>query len=375
MIPFNKPCILGDEKANLMAVFDNQKFSGDGPFSKKCHQSLENLFVNSKALLTTSCTDALEMSAILADILPGDEVIMPSFTFVSTANAFVLRGARIVFVDVDPLTMNMDTGLIEAAITIKTKAIVAVHYAGWSCDMNELMSIINKYNLILIEDAAQAISTTFQGKLLGTFGTFSTLSFHETKNIQCGEGGALLINEDKYFQRAEIIREKGINRSIFLRGQTDKYTWVDTGSSFLPSELNAAFLLPQLEQVEKITKQRLKLWDLYKSYFQELSIPDIEILDAPDYCEHNAHLFAIKTPNLAVRTNLIEYLKQNNILAPFHYVPLHSSPAGRKFGTFHGQDKFTTHESERLVRLPLFYSLTETELSFVCDKIGTFFKC
>lgn len=374
MIPFNRPCVLGGEKQKLDEVFQLLKFSGDGPFSKKCHALLERMYPESKALLTTSCTDALEMSALLAQIRPGDEVIMPSYTFVSTANAFALRGARIVFVDIDPKTMNQDPKLIEPAVSKKTKAVVAVHYGGWSCDMEEVSKIVKKYNLILIEDAAQAILSTFKGKKLGTFGTFGTLSFHETKNIHCGEGGALIINDQAFSSQAEIIREKGTNRSIFLRGQTDKYTWVDLGSSFLPSELNAAFLSEQLENAQMIIKKRLELWNHYKNVFTQMKLEDVEILDAPNDCEHNAHLFAIKVSDIEVRTELIKHLAEKQILAPFHYVPLHSSPGGRKMGTFHGEDKFTTKESERLIRLPLFYSLSLAEVEKVCEEIKGFYQ-
>jgi dTDP-4-amino-4,6-dideoxygalactose transaminase len=374
MIPFNKPCLIGGEQENLHQCIANQKFSGDGPFSKKCHEFFEQLYQVPRALLTTSCTDALELSALLIDIRPGDEVIMPSFTFVSTANAFALRGAKIIFVDIEPTSMTMDLNCVAAAITPKTKAIVPVHYAGWSCDMDKLMALAQENKLHVIEDAAQAIGAKFKGKLLGTFGQFSTLSFHETKNVQCGEGGVLLLGDPAYIPQAEIHREKGTNRSMFHRGQADKYTWVDLGSSFLPSELNAAFLLPQLEKFTEINRRRVEIWNAYHTFFSSARLPELELLTPPPHSEHNGHLFAIKAKDLATRNALIQHLGQNGILAPFHYVPLHSAPGGLRHGEFRGTDKYTTRESERLLRLPLFYSLTDQEIEYICAKVLEFYN-
>lgn len=370
MIPFNKPVVLGSELKCLAEVFEKNKFSGDGFFSSKCQDLITSFLGAKKTLLTTSCTDALEMAAILLDISPGDEVIMPSFTFVSTANAFVLRGARIVFLDINPTTMNMDENLIEEAITSKTRAIVLVHYAGWSCDLDKVLDICRRHNLPLVEDAAQALGAQYKGKKLGTFGDLACFSFHETKNIQCGEGGALVINNDKFISRSEIIREKGTNRSQFLRGQTDKYTWVDLGSSFLPSELNASFLSSQLESITKINNNRFKSWNYYKENLSGV----IEILDCPDYCTNNAHLFGVKATNIEERTNLIDALKEKKILSVFHYVPLHSSPAGKIFSTFHGVDKHTTRESERLLRLPLYFNMSDQDLEMVTKAIKDYFQ-
>ena len=368
MIPFNIPVVLGSEKDALAEVFAKRKFSGDGYFSTKCHEVLAEYLNAPKALLTTSCTDALEMSAILLDIKQGDEVIMPSFTFVSTSNAFVLRGAKIVFVDVNPKTMNIDESLIESAITSNTKAIVLVHYAGWSCDMDKVMSISKKHNIPVVEDAAQALGAEYKGKKLGTFGAMSCFSFHETKNIQCGEGGALVINDDKYIKRAEIVREKGTNRSQFLRGQTDKYTWVDLGSSFLPSELNAAFLYTQLVKIDYINSDRVRIWNKYLAAFKD----QYDVLNCPDYCSKNAHLFSIRLKDVEERTSFIDYLKKNGVSSVFHYVPLHTSPAGRIYSNFHGEDKFTTSESERLVRIPLYFGMTEADQEKVISVIKSF---
>lgn len=370
MIPFNRPVVLGTEKNFIEEVFNKQKFSGDGFFSSKCHETLASYLGAPKALLTTSCTDALEMAAILLDIAPGDEVIMPSFTFVSTSNAFALRGAKIVFLDINPDTMNMDESLIEKAITSKTKCIALVHYAGWSCDLDKVLEISKKHNIPVIEDAAQALGATYKGRKLGTFGVMSAFSFHETKNIQCGEGGALVINDEKFVKRAEIVREKGTNRSQFLRGQTDKYTWVDIGSSFLPSELNAAFLFPQLNDVDVINANRLERWETYKKELSGI----IEILDCPKYCTNNAHLFAVKLNDIEERTQFIDHMKKHDILTVFHYVPLHSSPGGKRFGEFRGEDKFTTKESNRLVRLPLYYDLSTEDQNKVISAIKSFRK-
>lgn len=374
-IPFNMPLITGKEIEYIKQVLSNQKLSGDGPFTKKCSTWFEETLACKKALLTTSCTHALEMAAILADIQPGDEIIMPSYTFVSTANAFVLRGAKIVFIDIRPDTMNMDENLIEAAITDKTKAIVPVHYAGVACDMDAIMAVAHKYGLMVIEDAAQGLMSTYKGKYLGSIGHFGCYSFHETKNYTCGEGGALIINDERFIDWAEIIREKGTNRSRFYRGQVDKYTWVDLGSSYLPSELNAAFLYAQLEMAEEIKKSRMLSWD---SYYEELNYllrkGKIELPYIPENCQHNAHMFYIKVRDLQERTAQIEYLKANGIHSVFHYIPLHSSPAGLSMARFHGDDNFTTRESERLLRLPIYYGLNENYISYIISVIAGFYE-
>jgi dTDP-4-amino-4,6-dideoxygalactose transaminase len=361
MIPFNKPPVIGKEIKYLQeAILNNSKLSGDGPFTKSCNQWFEQQFETPKTLLTTSCTHALEMAALLIDIQPGDEVIAPSYTFVSTVNAFVLRGAKIIFVDVRPDTMNIDEKLIEAAITEKTKAIVPVHYAGVACEMDTIMDIARRHNLYVIEDAAQGVMSTYKGKALGTIGDLGCFSFHETKNYSMGEGGALLIQNEKFKERAEIIREKGTNRSKFIRGQVDKYTWVDVGSSYLPSELNAAYLLPQLEEAEKINNARLKNWKIYYQGLKEIADEKfIELPVIPEKCEHNAHMFYVKCRNLEERSMLIDFLKNHEVQTAFHYIPLHTSDAGLKYSKFHGQDRFTTMESERLVRLPMYYGLKE----------------
>lgn len=376
MIPFNKPPIIGKEIIYLQeAILNNSKLSGDGPFTKSCNQWFERKFETPKTLLTTSCTHALEMAALLIDIQPGDEVIAPSYTFVSTVNAFVLRGAKIVFVDVRPDTMNIDEKLIEAAITEKTKAIVPVHYAGVACEMDTIMDIARRHNLYVIEDAAQGVMSYYKGKALGTIGDLGCFSFHETKNYSMGEGGALLIQNEKFKERAEIIREKGTNRSKFIRGQVDKYTWVDVGSSYLPSELNAAYLLPQLEEAEKINNARIKIWNIYYKGLKEIadkSFIDLPVI--PEECEHNAHMFYIKCRNLEERSMLIDFLKNHEVQTAFHYIPLHTSDAGLKYSKFHGQDCFTTIESDRLVRLPMYYGLKESEVLFVVDLINQFYQ-
>lgn len=375
MIPFNIPPRLGTEENYISKAIENHKICGDGEFTKSCNRWLENKTGCNKALLTTSCTHALEMAAMLLDIHPEDEVIMPSYTFVSTANAFVLRGAKIVFVDIRPDTMNIDENLIEAAITPKTKAIAPVHYAGVGCEMDKIMEIAERYNLAVVEDAAQALMCEYKGKPLGTFGGFGTISFHETKNYSMGEGGALLINNEEYIEKAEIIREKGTNRSRFFRGQVDKYTWVDPGSSYLPSELNAAHLYPQLVEADKINNDRLKSWNRYYELLKPLAEKGaIELPFIPAHCKHNAHMFYIKTKDLEERTRLISYLKENEVNSVFHYVPLHSSPAGKKFGRFHGEDRFTTKESERLVRLPMYYGLPSADIEKVCTIINSFYS-
>ncbi|SUT94863.1 dTDP-4-amino-4,6-dideoxygalactose transaminase [Actinobacillus lignieresii] len=362
-IPFNKPPIVGTELGYMQQAMASGKLSGDGFYNRRCEQWLENQFGTAKALLTPSCTAALEMAAILIDIQAGDEVIMPSYTFISTANAFVLRGAKIVFVDIRPDTMNIDETKIEAAITPKTKAIVPVHYAGIACEMDTIMAIAEKYRLYVIEDAAQAVMSSYKGKALGTIGHFGCYSFHETKNYSAGgEGGALLINDDRFIARAEVIREKGTNRSQFFRGETDKYTWRDLGSSFLMSELQAAYLYAQLEVAQHIKQTRLAVWQRYFEVLRPFAEQGrLELPTCPPECEQNGHLFYLKWRNSDERNDFIERLKQHGILAVFHYVPLHSSPAGQRFGSFIGEDRFTTSESERLVRLPLFYNLQPQE--------------
>ncbi len=374
MIPFNIPPYIGAEEKYITEAIKTRKICGDGEFTKKDNAWLERNTGCRKALLTTSCTHALEMAAILSDIRPGDEVIMPSYTFVSTADAFVMRGAEIVFVDIRPDTMNIDETLIEDAVTSKTKAIVPVHYAGVACEMDAIMDISKRHNLIVVEDDAQGIMSKYKGQALGTFGTFGCLSFHETKNFSMGEGGALLINDENYTERAEIIREKGTNRSKFFRGQIDKYTWVDFGSSYLPSELNAAYLYAQLEQADKINNDRLASWNRYYEALKPLADKGaIELPFIPEHCVHNAHMFYIKTKDLEERTRLIAFLKENEIGSAFHYIPLHSAPAGQKFGRFHGEDRFTTVESERLLRLPMYYGLDEREVARVCTAISRFY--
>ncbi len=373
MIKFNKPLVLGGEKKNLLEVLDSKKLSGDGDFTKKCNYWFEEKFECKKALLTTSCTAALEMAAILCNIKPGDEVIMPSYTFVSIANAFVLRGAKIVFVDVRPDTMNIDENLIEVAITEKTKAIVPVHYAGVACEMDEIMKIADKHNLIVVEDAAQGVMSKYKGHWLGTIGDIGCYSFHETKNYTCGEGGAIVLNNEKLIERAEIIREKGTNRSKFFRGQVDKYTWVDVGSSYLPSELNAAYLYAQLENAEEINKDRLSSWKLYYDLLKPLAEEGlVEIPFVPEDCEQNAHMFYLKVRDIEERGELINFLRENGVYCVFHYIPLHSSFAGISHGRFHGEDRWTTKESERLMRLPMYYGLEKKDIECVVDLIKRF---
>lgn len=375
MIPFNIPPYIGKELDYVKEAMEtNHKICGDGPFTKKCNAWLEEQFKSKKVLLTTSCTHATEMAAILAGIKEGDEVIAPSFTFVSTVNPFVLRGAKIVFIDINPKTMNMDENLIEAAITDKTKAIIPVHYAGVACEMDKIMEIAKKYNLIVIEDAAQGVMSEYKGKALGTIGDYGCFSFHETKNYSMGEGGALLIRDKENIEKAEIIREKGTNRSRFFRGQVDKYTWVDMGSSYLPSELNAAYLYAQLENAQMIYDDRMNSWNKYKEGLQELEDKEfIELPFIPENCKHNAHMFYIKCKDLLERTKLIDFLKQNEIYAVFHYIPLHSAEAGLKFGRFSGDDKYTTKESERLLRLPLYYGLKKEEVDLIIRTIYEFY--
>lgn len=373
-IPFNKPPYTGNEEKNIAEAIKSGKICGDGQFTKKCSTWLERKTGSEKVLLTTSCTHALEMAALLSDIRPGDEVIMPSYTFVSTADAFVMRGAEIVFVDIRPDTMNIDETIIEDAVTDKTKAIVPVHYAGVGCEMDTIMDIARRRGLMVVEDDAQGMMSAYKGKPLGTFGTFGCLSFHETKNYSMGEGGALIINDPDHIERAEIIREKGTDRSRFLRGQVDKYTWVDCGSSYLPSDLNAAYLYAQLEKADEINRDRLAGWSKYYDLLTPLrNRGAIELPFVPEYCEHNAHMFYIKTKDLDERTRLSNHLKENGISAVFHYIPLHSAPAGKKFGRFHGIDRYTTKESERLLRLPMYYGLSENDIEAVCDAIYKFY--
>ncbi len=362
MIPFNKPYMTGQEHKYIEQAYSNRKLAGDGIFTGHCHAWLEKNTSARKALLTHSCTAALEMAAILADIQPGDEVIMPSYTFVSTANAFVLRGGIPVFVDIRPDTLNIDEKLIEAAITPKTKAIVPVHYAGVGCEMDAIMEIASRHNLLVIEDAAQGVMSTYKGKPLGAMGHLGAYSFHETKNVISGEGGALIINDERFINRAEIIREKGTNRSQFFRGQIDKYTWVDIGSSFLPSEITAAFLWAQLQEADDITQKRLDIWHQYhtelaryeeKGYLRRPIIP-VET-------KHNAHMYYILLNSLEERTKVIERLKKKNINAVFHYVPLHSSPGGLKYGRKSGELSITEDLSDRLLRLPLWVGMNEVK--------------
>jgi dTDP-4-amino-4,6-dideoxygalactose transaminase len=360
MIPFNLPYISGDELQYVDKAIQNKDLSGDGYFNFLSQFSLEKITGCNKVLLTSSCTHALEMCALLADIQPGDEVIMPSFTFVSSANAFVLRGAKVVFVDIRPDTMNIDEKLIEKAISRKTKAILVMHYAGVSCEMDTIMAIAQTYNLVVIEDAAQCIGAFYKKKHLGTIGHLGTLSFHSTKNIHCGEGGALLVNDERFTDRAEIIREKGTNRNAFIKGQVNKYSWVDIGSSYLMNELSAAFLYAQLLKTEEITKRRISHWDVYFKQFTETKMA-IDLPFIPNNCRHNGHIFYIKCKDNSERNHLIDYLKSNGISSAFHYVPLHSAVAGKQFGRFSGKDKHTTNYSERLLRLPLYYDLESIE--------------
>ncbi|WP_150770078.1 dTDP-4-amino-4,6-dideoxygalactose transaminase [Pseudomonas fluorescens] len=372
-IPFNKPPYTGNEDQYVISAMRGGKMSGDGEYTLRCQRWFEQKLQCRKALLTPSCTQALEMAALLIDIQPGDEVIMPSYTFVSTANAFVLRGAKIVFVDIRPDTMNIDESLIEAAITDKTKAIVPVHYAGIACEMDEIMAVANKHGLFVVEDAAQGMMSTYKGKALGTIGHLAAYSFHETKNYTSGgEGGLLLINDEQFVVRAEIIREKGTNRSLFFRGMIDKYTWVDVGSSYLPGELQAAYLFGQLEKADEINQARRDIWNCYRLGLQELSDTGrIQLPDIPEGCVGNAHMFYIKVRNIEVRTKIISNLKEQGIGAVFHYVPLHSAPAGLRLGRFNGEDVYTTVESERLIRLPVWYGMQESEVkSVVAAVIG-----
>ena len=374
-IAFNKPVSFTNASKYIEQAMLTGKLSGDHGFTKKCNLWLEEYTNAKKAFLTTSCTHALEMAALLMDVNPGDEIIMPSYTFPSTANAFILRGAKIVFVDINPDTMNIDESLIEQAITDKTKAIVPVHYAGIACDMDTIMAIKEKHDLFVIEDAAQSIMAKYKGKALGAIGDMGCFSFHETKNCQCGEGGAILINDKKFIEKAEIIREKGTNRSLFFRGGLDKYSWLDIGSSYLPSELNAALLCSQLEMAKEVNENRLNSWDCYYKNLKHLEEKGyIELPKIPKECNHNAHIFFIKSKDINERTGVLGHLKDNLITAFFHYIPLHSSKAGIRYGRFCGKDRFTTKESERLIRLPLYYNMSENDIVTVCRNIESFYK-
>ncbi len=375
MIPFNVPPCVGTEINYVKDAIDRHKICGDGEYTRKCSQWLEEKTGAAKVLLTTSCTHATEMAALLCDIKPGDEVIMPSYTFVSTADAFVLRGATAVFVDIRPDTMNIDETKIEAAITDRTVAIVPVHYAGVACEMDTIMDIARRHNLRVVEDAAQGIMSTYHGKALGTIGDYGAFSFHETKNYSMGEGGALLIKNSDDTEQAEIIREKGTNRSKFFRGQIDKYTWVEAGSSYLPSELNAAYLYGQLEVADRIFDDRMNSWNRYYDAFQDLAVAGrVELPVIPEGCQHNAHMFYLKCKDITERTALIDFAKSRDILMVFHYIPLHSAPAGMKYGRFAGEDVYTTKESERLVRLPLYYGLTDEDQQRVIDTVLEFYR-
>lgn len=375
MISFNVPPVAGKELIYLEEAIRSKKICGDGAFTKRCSRWLEEQTGSERVLLTTSCTHATELAAILTYIKPGDEVIMPSYTFVSTADAFVLRGAKAVFVDIRPDTMNIDETLIEDAITEKTRAIVPVHYAGVSCEMDTICDIAKRHNLYVIEDAAQGVMATYKSRPLGTIGDYGCYSFHETKNLSMGEGGALLIKDKANIFRAEIVREKGTNRSQFFRGEIDKYTWMDAGSSYLPSELNAAYLWAQLEDAQKIYDDRMRSWNLYYEQLKPLADEGrIELPVIPEGCVHNAHMFYIKTRDLKERTDLIFYLKGKQINSVFHYIPLHSSPAGKRLGVFHGEDKYTTRESERLLRLPMYYGLGKENIECVTESIKNFYK-
>lgn len=375
MIPFNIPPCVGDEFEYVKQAIESHKICGDGSFTKKCHTWMEERFKAQKVLLTTSGTTALDMALLLCDLKPGDEVILPSYTFSSTATAPVLAGAKLVFVDIRPDTMNIDENLIESAITPKTKVIIVMHYAGVSCNMDAIMAIAKKHNLIVVEDAAQGVMSTYKGQNLGTIADFGCYSFHETKNFSMGEGGALLINNPKYNERAEILREKGTNRAKFFRGQVDKYTWVDFGDSYLPSELNAAYLWAQLLKADEITNNRMSSWATYCKAFKPLADSGrIELQRIPSECKHNAHMFYIKCKNLDDRTKFIDFMKQQDVCCVFHYIPLHSAPAGLKFGCFRGKDQFTTKESERLVRLPMYYKLADSDLNKVISSALEYFK-
>ncbi|MCI8417958.1 MAG: dTDP-4-amino-4,6-dideoxygalactose transaminase [Lachnospiraceae bacterium] len=375
MIGFNIAPFVGKEFAYIKEAIEAEHICGDGMFTRRCNQWIEEHTGTAKALLTTSCTHATEMAALLLDIQPGDEVIMPAYTFVSTANAFVLRGAVPVFVDIRPDTLNLDEKLIEAAITERTKAIVPVHYAGVSCEMDAIMALAGNYHLAVVEDAAQGVMSAYKGQALGTIGDYGCFSFHETKNFSMGEGGALLIRDREHVENAEILREKGTNRSKFFRGQVDKYTWVNQGSSYLPSDMNAAYLWAQLEMAEEITADRMGSWETYYQELRPLQEQGIlELPVVPKDCRHNAHMFYVKARDLGERTALIAYLKEKGVQAVFHYVPLHTAPEGQHVGRFEGEDRFTTKESERLTRLPLYYGLKREQVLYVAEMVKAFYR-
>ncbi|CUN09907.1 UDP-4-amino-4-deoxy-L-arabinose--oxoglutarate aminotransferase [Blautia hydrogenotrophica] len=375
MIDFNIPPYVGTEQKYIQEAIASRKLCGDGKFTHRCSDWMKQHFQVNFSFLTTSCTHALEMAALLTQVKEGDEVIMPSYTFVSTADAFVQRGANIVYVDIRPDTMNLDERLIEDAITDKTRVIVPVHYAGVACEMDTILDIARRHNLMVVEDAAQGFDSYYKGKSLGTIGDFGCLSFHETKNLTMGEGGALLFQDGRWQESAEIIREKGTNRSKFFRGQIDKYTWVDYGSSYLPSDLNAAYLWGQLEQSDKIQQDRMDSWNFYNEALRPLAEAEkIQQPFVPDYAVHNAHMYYLKVKDLQTRTRLIHYLGEHGIMAVFHYIPLHTAPAGQKFGRFHGEDRYTTTESERLVRLPMYYGLTRPDQEKIVSTIEAFFR-
>lgn len=374
MISFNVPPYVEKSSAYIAQAIASHKICGDGDFTKKCNRWIEDRFHTPKALLTTSGSTALDMAAFLCELKPGDEVILPSYTFSSTANSFVLAGAKLVFVDIRPDTMNIDEKKIEAAITEKTRVIVVVHYAGVACEMDTIMDIAHRHGLKVVEDAAQGVMSSYKGRALGTIGDFGCFSFHETKNYSMGEGGAILINDPAYIEKAEILREKGTNRSKFFRGQVDKYTWVDFGDSFLPSELNAAYLWAQLEIADEINKDRMRNWDRYYELLKPLKAAGkIELPVVPKDCVHNAHMFYIKVKDLKERTELIDFLKNREVGSVFHYIPLHSAPAGLKFGRFVGGDVYTTKESERLLRLPMYYGLECEQVEYICAVVKAFF--
>ena len=374
-IPFNKAIYLPEAFKYVEDVVKSSLIAGDGKYTRLCSEWMEHRFKAKKVLMTTSCTAALEMAAILLDIQPDDEVIMPSYTFVSTANAFVLRGAKCVFVDIRPDTMNIDESKIEAAISSKTKAIVVVHYAGVGCEMDTIMSIANKYSIPVVEDAAQGVMADYKGNALGTIGTFGCYSFHETKNYTMGEGGALVINDEKYIERAEILREKGTNRSRFYRGEIDKYSWVDIGSSFLPSEFNVSYLYGQLQIADKINENRLETWNAYYESFRDFENDGKIILPRiPKECNHNAHMFYIKLKSIEERTQFINNMKEKGFGCVFHYVPLHSSEAGKRFGTFCGVDIYTSQESDKLVRLPMYYGMSDTDKDYIIESVKLLIK-
>ena len=369
MIDFNIPPFVGKEFEYMKEAVNNKKICGDGPFTKKCNEWIENRFGTKKAMLTTSGSSALDMAAFLCGLEPGDEVILPSFTFTSTANSFVLAGAKLVFVDIRPDTMNIDETKIEAAITDKTRVIVPVHYAGVACEMDTIMDIAKRHNLLVVEDAAQGVMSSYKGRPLGTIGDFGCFSFHETKNYSMGEGGAILINDEKYIEKAEILREKGTNRSQFFRGQVAKYNWVDFGDSYLQSDLNAAYLWAQLEEADSINNNRIETWNAYYEAFKPFEDKGIiKLPTIPEGCVHNAHMFYLKLSDLDTRQDFIKYMRENGVQCTFHYVPLHSSPAGYKFGRFDGVDEYTSSESDRLVRLPMYYNMNPDDRNTVIEK-------